>query len=97
MKRLFLNNTFRMVLAVFVFAFGILYVVNISSISTKGYDMTDLQKQITELERENQKLDFKIAKYSSMQSIQDRMKDMDLVAAENIEYATIIGNTVALR
>jgi cell division protein FtsL len=97
MKRLILSNTFRVILAVFVFSFGVLYVVNTSSISTKGYDMSDLEKQITSLERENQRLEFKIANYSSMQSIQERLKDMDLVTAENIEYAVIVGSEVARR
>ena len=97
MKRLFLNNTFRLVLAVFVLFFGVLNIVKTSSISTKGYDMTDLQKQITSLERENQRLDFKIAKQGSMQNIQDRLKDMDLVLADDIEYETIVGTVVARR
>jgi cell division protein FtsL len=97
MKRVFLSNTFRVALAVFVLTFGVLYVVCTSSISTKGYDITDMEKQITNLKRENQKLEFKIAQHRSMQSIQERLEGMDLVSADNIQYKTIIDTTVARR
>lgn len=97
MKRLFLSTSFRLAVAISLLFFGILYVINISSMSTKGYDMTDLKKQITALERDNQKLEFNIAKNRSMQSIQDRLVGTDLVTAENIEYATVAGHTVARR
>lgn len=97
MKKMFLSNAFRVFLAVFVLAFGVLYVVYTSSISTKGYDITDMQKQITNLKRENQKLEFKIAQHRSMQSIQERLEGMDLVSAENIEYKTIVESTVVRR
>ena len=97
MKALLLSNTFRVFLFVFILVFGVLYVVNLSTMSTKGYDMTALQKQITGLERENQKLEIKIAKYSSMQSIQERLDGMEMVSADNVEYATIMGTAVARR
>lgn len=97
MKHLFLSQTFRVFLLVFILFFGLLHVINLSNMSTKGYDMTELQKTITALERENQKLDFKIAKFSSMQSIQERLSGIGMVAAENVEYATIMSSAVARR
>lgn len=97
MKRLFLSNVFRVCLSVFIVVFGVLYVINLSTMSTKGYDITDLQKKIISLERENQKLEIKIAKNSSMRSIQEKLDNMDMVVAENIEYATIMGTVVARR
>jgi len=56
-----------------------------------------LQKKIAELEKENQKLDFKVAKSGSMQSIQDRLGQLNLVAADNVEYAILVGSSVARR
>jgi hypothetical protein len=97
MKRIILSTSFRVILSVSFLFFGILYVANISSMSTKGYDITDLKKQITGLERDNQKLEFHIATYRSMQSIQDRLSGTDLVAADNIEYMTIAGHAMARR
>ncbi len=96
-KRLMLSGTFRIALSVLIVFLGVLNIVNLSSLSTKGYDISDLQKQITSLERENQKLEFNIARHGSMQSIQERLKNMDMIAADNVEYATIVGNTVARR
>lgn len=96
-RRLFLNKAFRVFLSVFILVFGVLHVINLSTMSTKGYDMTALQKQITGLGRENQKLEFKIAKHSSMQNIQERLDSMNMVVVENVEYATLIGTVVARR
>ena len=97
MKKIVFSTSFRLLLSSFVFIFGILYVVNASDISTKGYNITELKKEIVELERENQKLDFNIAKNSSMESIQNRLEDTDLIVSEDVEYSSVVGNTVALR
>lgn len=97
MKRIVLSNSFRIALLFVVAIFGVLYVVNTSAVSTKGYDISDLEKQLVNLERENQRLEFDIAKNRSMQSIQTRLENMDLILAENVEYATIAGTEVALR
>ena len=97
MKRLVLSNYFRYGFAIFIFFFSVSHIINLSVMSTKGYDITDLQKQITVLERENQKLEFKIAKNSSMSSIQERMNGMNMVAADKVEYMTITGSVMARR
>jgi cell division protein FtsL len=96
-KRMLLSTSFRVFLTVLVSSFSVLYVAQTSSVSTKGYDINDLQREITQLQRENQKLDFQIAQYRSMQSIKDRLEQMDLVIADNIEYVTLVGNSVARR
>ncbi len=91
------NQTFRVVLGAFIFTFTILCSVNMSGMSTKGYDIAELENQVTALQRENQRIDLKIAEYRSMQSIQDRLNDSDLVKADNIKYYTLVGSTVARR
>lgn len=93
-----LNNTkFRIFLGFFILTFAVLGSLNMSAMSTKGYDIAELQKQITMLERENQRVELKIAEYSSMQSIQERLGKSDLVVADNIEYSILVGSTVARR
>ena len=96
-KKLFMNTTFRVGLSVLIGVFGIMYVAQTSSVSTKGYDINDLQRKITNLERENDRLGYQIAQNRSMQSIQARLAGMDLVAADDVEYTTLVGSTVALR
>ena len=96
-KHLLLSKAFKVCLSMLILAFTVLHVINLSAMSIKGYDLMALQKQITSLERENQKLEFKIAKYSSMQNIQERLDNMNMVAAENVEYVALMGTVVARR
>lgn len=96
-KQWFLSTTSRFVLLLVVAALGVLYVVQTSSASTTGYQIRDLEKQIQSLDNENQKLEFEIATSRSMQSIQERLKTTDLVFADNVQYATLVGSAVALR
>ncbi|PIT86405.1 MAG: hypothetical protein COU33_03360 [Candidatus Magasanikbacteria bacterium CG10_big_fil_rev_8_21_14_0_10_43_6] len=95
--RFMVSATFRMGLVVFIVLFGFLYIWQTNSISTKGYELSDLEQQIKQLERENRKLDVHVAEYSSMQNIQERLGGMNLVSADNIEYVTLVGTAVAQR
>lgn len=97
LKRLVVSTAFRLCLVGVLLLFTVLYVTQISSISTKGYDMNERQESITELKRENQKLEFAIAQHRSLQSIQARLGTLDLVAADNVEYATLVGTAMARR
>lgn len=91
------NQTFRVFVGIFILSFAILFSVNMSGMSTKGYDIAELEQKITVLERENQKIDLKIANQRSMHSIQERLNGSDLVVADNIKYTTLVGSTVARR
>lgn len=77
--------------------FGVMYVAQTNAISTKGYTMKDIEGQIQALEQENQKLEFEIATHRSMQSIQSRLSNLDLVATDNVKYVTLTGSAVARR
>ena len=96
-KQWLIGTTFRCVLLTSVAVFGIMYVVQTSSISTKGYEINDLEGQIQVLEQENQKLEFEIATHRSMKSIQERLDGLGLVMADRVDYATLVGTAVARR
>ena len=96
-KEMLLGNTCRGVFMVFIILFGVLYVLKTSSLSAKGCEISDLEKQIQVLQNENQKLDFEIAANSSMKSIEKRLKNMNLVVADKVEYATLVSNAMARR
>lgn len=97
LKRMLLSSSFRAGLIVFVSVFGILYVMQTTEVSTKGYVINDLEKQVHLLKQETRKLEVEIAKNSSMQSIQSRLINTDLVSIAQVEYITPIGNAVAVR
>jgi len=96
-RRIIVSNSFRAVLLVFMVVFGFLYVWQTNTVSTKGYIMSDLEKSIRTLENETQRLEVDIAKNKSMQSIQGRLSQTDLIAFSNVDYVTVVGSAVAKR
>ena len=92
------STTFRFTLITMLLVFGVLYLMQTSSLSTKGYEINDLEKQIQALEQENQKLGFEVATHRSMNSIQNRLAGLSMVeAGNNVEYVTLVGSAVAMR
>ncbi len=92
-----LGTTCRILLCVITALVGILYVLQVNSISVKGYEISDLQKKIALLEQDRERLDVEIAQYRSMGSIHERVKSLDMVAVGNVTYITPVGTAVALR
>lgn len=96
-RKVMVSTTFRAVLAVMVVVFGFMYVWQTNTVSTKGYVISDLERQIQDLEHETRRLEVDIAKHTSMRSIQERLSEVDLVAASNVEYVSVMGTAVAKR
>lgn len=97
LHRWMVGTTCRMSLIALMVVFGVLYIMQTSSVSTKGFEMSDLQKQITSLEHETRALDVEIASHRSMTSIQQRLTEMELVHAGTVDYRTPVGSAVARR
>jgi len=92
------STTFRALMLVLVLGGGFMYVVKTSSLSTKGYEINDLEQQLELLEQENQRLELQIASYRSMNSIQNRLVSLNMVeAGGNVEYISLAGSAVAMR
>jgi hypothetical protein len=96
MNRWFFGRTCRTFLVVSLFMFGFLYLLQTSTVSSKGYELSDLESRVQNLERDTQRLEVEIAAYRSMRSIQDRLENMDMVVADHVEYART-GGRVATR
>lgn len=96
-KRWFFGTSSRIALVACILVFGIMYLMKTSTLATKGYAITDLQKQMNELERENERLQVRIAELGSMTNIEDRLKSMSLVAVDHVEYISPPQSIVARR
>lgn len=96
-QRWFVSTSCRAVLLGCMVLFGILYLAKVNSVSTQGLVISDLEDAIVELERDNKKLDVQIASYRSMQSVESRLGNMNLVAAGEKQYVTSVGTAVARR
>lgn len=96
-QRWLVGTTFRGLLLSCIIVFGILYLFKVNTVSTQGFVISDLERKIVDLGRENKKLDVEIASQRSMYSIEKRLDKMELVYVDNMIYVTPVGTTVALR
>ena len=85
-KKWLVSATCRTGLMLFIVFFGLLYLLQTNTVSSKGYQLSDLEAKLLELEREDQKLDVEISKYRSMDYIQERLDNMDMVASDHVTY-----------
>ena len=72
------------VFAVAFFAVG--YFIQINSLSTKGYEIRELQGRIDELKQEKSDLELEALSLQSMGTIRDKLAQADMVKSENSDY-----------
>ena len=91
------NNWFKTGVLSMIAVFGLSFVVQTNSLSTKGYTISGLEKKVTELENQNRQLEVQIAQFQSMHSIKERIKGSNLVSAGTPEYLDAPGTAIAQR
>ena len=96
-KRWLFGTSSRVALILCIVVFGVMYLMKTSTLATKGYAISDLQKQMNELEQENERVQVRIAQYGSMANIEERLKSMSLVAVDQVEYISPPQSVVARR
>lgn len=73
------------------------YVAQISAVSSKGYQIRDLEGQIAELKEQNEKLELKVAENQAVRSVDEKVKNMGLVPTSKVEYVMATVPAVAKR
>ena len=85
---------------ILVVVFGVLVcvvylgVINISAV--KGYEIRKVENKITELKKENKKLQIEVAELTSTYSIKDEADNLNMVEAEDVVYISESGQAVAI-
>lgn len=74
--------------------FGVLYLIQINFLATRGYVIKDLEKKIVSVKKENSALNMKILEAQGLGSLQAKMNNLGLVRSERISY--IAGHDVGL-
>lgn len=93
------NKARRFLVVVLIFSIVIVlffYILQANTITTKGYKIRDLKKQITELENENKILQVNISNLKSISALQSKIESFNMVKAENIDYVTLIPPNVVV-
>jgi len=83
------------VLVVFVCFIGILYMVQMTSVATKGYEIEKYENKLNDLKRENQKLQVELAELGSIENFEEASSKFSKIEAKDITYA-VTGSSVAM-
>jgi cell division protein FtsL len=88
---------FRITLTSAVAVMSICYICQTSNLSTSGYVLRDLENKVAVLQTDIQNTQVEIAMNSSMSSIQNRLKNMDMVEISHYNFITPADSLVAKR
>jgi len=96
-KNNYLSTPLRILVLAALVTVGIAYVWQISQVSTQGYYLKDLERQVSILEKQNEKLSFEMAELNSMARIETAAKTLGMVKSDSIVYLTQTVDSVALK
>jgi hypothetical protein len=69
-----------------LFVAGSVYLYQVNSIVTKGYEIREYETKIQELKKESQQLKIKEVELKSMYNIEKSMDGLNLVPSESVSY-----------
>lgn len=76
----------RSALLISVIFLSVAYMLRINSVSASGYEIHNLEKQVSELDNQVQDLQIKMADAGSMSNIEKRLPELNLVAATAVKH-----------
>ncbi len=86
---------------IFIIAFFLIsasaYLWQINALSTRGFKIKELENNISDLKKDNQTLELEVTNEQSMFNLNERIKQLNLVAIQKVEYLQPIGPAVAVR
>lgn len=66
--------------------FGFLYLFQVSSSTTKGYEVKNLERRLVELKESNRRLELETASLKSIQNLETEVKSLNLVPSDGVNY-----------
>ncbi len=66
--------------------FGLLYLFQVNSMGTKGYEIRRLEQQVRQVESEQKNLQIKASDLQSIDRIQSNAQSLNFVPATNVTY-----------
>lgn len=93
-------KTKKLLVMFLIFSIGILvilYVLQVNSAATKGYEIRGLKKRINELSDQNRALQVDISNLKSINILQSKTESFNMTEAENIEYVILASPNVAAK
>ena len=85
-KRSYSLMRWNMILVACTLVFGATYLFEINSLSTKGYEIRQLERKIKEMETEQKHLEVQAANLQSINRIQQEAKKLNFVPTGSVTY-----------
>lgn len=82
-------------LVLLIILFSVLCIVRANSVATGGYRIQEYQNELTGLRSENKNFELKLSEVQSPGFLEERIKDLNMVKIEKVEYLTIISEVAA--
>lgn len=80
------RSTLGIWLAVFIVLLGLVYVIEVNTTSTKGYEIKALESQLTDLKEQNKRLELESSSLKSIQHLQETAKTLNLGPSGKVRY-----------
>src|SRR5689334_15927650 len=80
---------------VLVAAFGIGYLMQINAASSKGLQIRTLEREISDLKEQGERIELKVAQEQSVQAVETKVKEMGMVPTPKIDYVMATAPQVA--
>lgn len=95
-KFLFNVRFWNIIILVLISLVGVLYLGQINSMTIKGFKMKTLEEKQSAFKENIRKMELQIADLQSMQKIQERVKNLNMISVAKVEYVAPSG-TVAVK
>jgi hypothetical protein len=90
------SKQFRTLAIGFVIFSGLVYIVQVNSLSTKSFEIKTLEKKISQLKIENQTLELQSAEIKASGELQTRIGGLNMVAVSKTDYLSATAGVVAM-
>ena len=84
--------TLNFILVTLICAAGVFYIFEVNNSATKGYEIRGLETKLNELRKENETLRIQAAELKSMYKIEEKTKDLNMVAPKDVSYLNLPGD-----
>lgn len=87
----------RFVVIVLTALMGVVYFIQITSVSARGYELKKLSDQKTGLVGETGRIELNIAEESSAETLKKRVETLGLTTSQKMEYLNMDSHSVAIK
>lgn len=69
-----------------IISLGLCYLISVNQAASGGFQVTELEQRVAELQQANEKIELQISETLSMSAVKEASTDLDLVAVEDVDY-----------